>query len=449
MRDIRELSDVKAESGVIGTLIENPGFIEHFDVLKPNHFSDKLNQCLYWGIKELTIKGIKNIDAYNLNQVLSGQKGIAKVMDELNVPNLEDSLNLYAMIARDSLEEYLALASKVVEFAFKRELYIKLDHMGRFCFEQNMDLEALSNKVYDELDGLTESFIVSEKVNVIGNKVDEMWNYIQESRNPDGSFGIASKFAVLKDYFSYQPKELIIIEAQKKRGKSMFVMNEAVHKAQNGIPTLIIDTEMDDLLFFQRMLSHISGVSGSKIRDGKYTKEEEIKLDRAMKEIKELPLIHIYNTNMTMESIYSLCKVLKRTFGLSFVVYDYIKSNETSTGENYNILGAMTDYLKNKIAGELQLSVLAACQLNRDGKVADSDKIERYASCALTWKPKTLDRQHIDGVECGNFEVRIPINRIGTCMVFDDDEEEYLDFYFDGDTATISEAKQHRREKPF
>ena len=134
--------------------------------------------------------------------------------------------------------------------------------------------------------------------------------------------------------------------------------------------------------------------------------------------------------------------------GLTFVVFDYIKSNETSTSDNYNILGAKCDFLKNKIAGELDLAVLSACQLNRMGEVADSDKINRYLSVGIKWDYKTQEMIANDGMSCGNTYAKIYVNRLGQQMQ-PDDENDYIDFIFSGETMTIVEAEQHEKSNKF
>ena len=42
--DIAELSDIQSESGIIGTLINHPEFIEHSDFLQPRYFFQMDNQ---------------------------------------------------------------------------------------------------------------------------------------------------------------------------------------------------------------------------------------------------------------------------------------------------------------------------------------------------------------------------------------------------------------------
>ena len=53
-----------------------------------------------------------------------------------------------------------------------------------------------------------------------------------------------------------------------------------------------------------------------------------------------------------------------------------------------------------------------------------------------------------DGAECGNAYAKIYVNRLGKQMR-EDDEDDYIDLYFDGDKMTISEVKQHNKQNNF
>ena len=225
-------------------------------------------------------------------------------------------------------------------------------------------------------------------------------------------------------------------------------MNEVVHKLKNGIATLVIDSEMPTRLYTERLISHLSGVEIRKVKNGFYNQEEEQKINNCLAWIKKQPFVHIYDPNMTDDKLFSICKILQRKIGLEFVVYDYLKSNATSSSDNYNLLGAKCDFLKNNIAGELNLAVLTACQLNRTGEVADSMKINRYLSVGIKWGYKTQAMQMKDGADCGNAYAKIYPNRLGRQMD-EYDEESYIDFFFDGDRMSIYEAKQHEVEDYF
>lgn len=91
-------------------------------------------------------------------------------------------------------------------------------------------------------------------------------------------------------------------------------------------------------------------------------------------------------------------------------------------------------------------AVLAGAQLNRQDEVADSDKLERYASVSVKWRNKDSEELANDGKECGNFALSVTLNRLGEQMF----EDEYIDFSFDGSIMRIEEAKkQHNSEKAF
>jgi hypothetical protein len=155
--------------------------------------------------------------------------------------------------------------------------------------------------------------------------------------------------------------------------------------------------------------------------------------------VKKQPFVHIYTPTTTDEEIYAIHKILKYKMGLEFSIFDYIKSNILSTSENYNALGAKCDFLKNNVAGDLNIAILAGAQLNRNNQVADSDKLERYVSASMLWRDKTAEEIQRDGLDCGNFALTVDLNRLGEQM----SDEEFIDFKFDGNRMRIEEAKKH------
>ena len=446
--DITELSDIQSESGVIGTLIYHPDFILHTDYLQPGYFFGTENGCIYWAIQELYKNGITNIDAYNISNKLQSNKSVQKTIDKYNLPSVQEFIELYKETARHTIEEYKMLADNIVTLAFKRDLVKTFNLLSANCFNPDYELEKLNNVVYGELDKLTQKYIATTEIHTLGSDIDDIWNEIKSRRTSDGMYGIPSKYKSFVDYYTYEPGELVVIQAKYKQGKSVFLMNEVVHKLKNGVPTLVVDSEMPTRLYTERLISHLSGVEMKRIKNGDYTKEEEKKINDSLSWLKEQPFVHLYNPNISNEKLYSICKILKRKMGLTFVVYDYLKSNETATSDNYNVLGAKCDFLKNNIAGELDLAVLAACQLNRNGEVADSIKINRYLSVGIKWEYKTQEMIAKDGVQCGNAFAKIYVNRLGRQMLEDDDDD-YIDFIFSGDNMTIVEAKQHERTNEF
>lgn len=443
---IEELSDNNAESGVIATLIYHPEFILQTDYLHPEYFYANDNACIYWAIQELYKQGIDNIDALNISTMLHSNPRTKKAIEKYNLPSFNEYIDMCKNVARDSFDEYKLLTDIVVELAFKRDLYKLTNIFERSCFNREKSLNTLNKEFYDGLGKLTEKYIVCGKVEAFGKKVDSLWDEICNRRTENGLYGIPSKYPLLNEYFTYEPGELILISARMKQGKSMFMMNEAIHKLQNGIPTLYIDTEMSDVSFLERMLANLTGIPIRDIKNGNYTYKEDKLLGQYRDWIKQQPFVHEYMPIVSQEEIFKYNKILKHKIGLQFSIFDYIKSDEPDSVKNYNILGAFTGFLKNEVAGALDLSVLAGTQFNRSNEVADSDKIERYISVNINWRPKTQEEIVQDGIDCGNYAASIGINRLGART----NEDEYIDFIMDGKRARIEAAKTHEAEEnPF
>lgn len=445
-RLISDLSDNQAEAGVIATLVYHPEFILHTDYLRPSYFYRVENGCIYWAINELYKSGVETIDALNITNMLNSDQAVKRKMSECNLTDMHEFIEMSRYACRHSLEEYKLLVGNVVTMAFKRDLLKVSTEIQDSCFNSNADLARLNTLVNDKYTRLTEQYLVSSEIETFGAKVDSLWQEICDRRTDNGLYGIPSKYSILNDYFTYEPGELVLLKARMKQGKSAFFMNEAIHKIKNGVPTLFYDTEMKDRLFFERMLAHLTGIEIRRIKRGDYSYDEDQKLAKTMEWIKAQPFVHIYAPRTSDEEIYATHKILKYKIGLEFSIYDYIKSNIQSSSENSNVLGQKCDFLKNEIAGSLDIAMLAGAQLNRANDVADSDKIERYVSTTLWWRNKDNETIEKDGFKCGNYALTVDLNRNGAAM----DEEEYIDFKFDGSIMRIEEAEQHKvQDTPF
>lgn len=444
-KSVSEISDSNAEASVLATAIAHPTYVLQVDYLKPNYFYHVENGCIYWAITELIKSGVEEIDALNLTTMINSDKAVRKKIQEYNLNDMQEFINMSQYAARHTVEEFKLLVRTVVSLSFKREVVRVTNEINADCFNDNMDLSALNTIVNSRFSKLTEKYITSTEVELFGNKVGRLWKEICERRSADGFYGIPSKFDLFNQYFTYEPGELVLLKARMKQGKSAFFMNEALHKITSGVPTLYIDTEMTDRAFYERLLANMTGVSVNRIKSGRYSHEEALKIEETNAWLKDQPFVHIYMPSQNDDEIYATCKILKYKMNLQFFIFDYIKSNQCNAAENANLLGAKTDFLKNRIAGELSIAVLAGAQLNRANEVADSDKIERYVSTSILWRFKKSEEIHADGLDCGNIVANVSLNRNGEQML----EDEYIHLKFDGDRMRVEEAVQPKPKTPF
>lgn len=440
------MSDNQAEAGVIASLVYHPEFILHTDYLRPSYFYNVENGCIYWAIEQLYKNGVETIDALNITNMLNSDKAVKKKIEEYNLDDMQKFISACQYACRNTLEEYKLLVNNVVTMSFKRSLNKVVMEIQSDCFNADCDLAKLNTLVNTKINKLTEQYVVSNEIELFGSKVEDLWSEIKSRITDNGIYGIPSKFPSINNYLTYEQGELVLLKARMKRGKSAYFMNEAIHKIKNGVPTLFFDTEMQDRLFYERMLANLTGIEVKRIKTGKYSYEEGQLLEKTNDWIKKQPFVHIYRPTTTDEEIYATHKILKYKMGLEFSIFDYIKSNILSSSENYNALGARCDFLKNSVAGDLNIAMLAGAQLGRNNQVADSDKLERYVSASMLWRDKTAEEISKDGLDCGNFALTIDLNRLGEQMSDDD----YIDFAFDGNRMRIEEAKEHKTTKnPF
>lgn len=431
-----------SETGVIGTILCHPEYVYKTEYLKPNQFYNRELACIYHIISTLINKGVGDIDNFIIMTEIEGNKGFKNIISENDgisndVCGWLDDLRL---VSRSDVESYELLARNVVSNSFKRDSYIKLREMASGILSSNEDINAINYRMQTDITKFADDYIVDTNVQKIGDKIDVLYDLIKSRRNGSGYAGIPSKYQGLNEYFTYENGELVVIGGRAKSGKSMFFLNEAIHKVENGVPVAIFDTEMSDERWLIRFLALKSGIEIKKVKNGTGSLQENKAIDEALEWLRDKPLVHLYDPEWTKDKIYMTAKSLKQSMGLGLLIYDYIKVDDTSNinTKEHNVLGDMTNFLKNKVGGGLDIPIIAGGQMSpREQRLADSDKINRYASTIAYWMHKSKEEMVNDGTESGNCKFFIDYNRNGTQM----EEDEYLNFVFDGNRATIAQAQ--------
>lgn len=235
------LRDAEAEAGVVATLMYHPEFILHSDYLRESYFYNKENGAIYWAVKELFKSGIDTIDAINLTAMINSNNAVKRLMQRNNMENMQEFIDISKYASRETLEEYTLLAQSVTTMAFKRELQALSCRINNMCISEQFGVDELNEAVNGGINKLMEKYVIQEDVELFGEKIDELWQEIVDRRTDDGMYGIQSKFKCFGEYFTYENGEVVLLKARMKKGKSIFFMEEAIDKVENGIPTLYID----------------------------------------------------------------------------------------------------------------------------------------------------------------------------------------------------------------
>lgn len=439
-----DINSIESEAGIIASLIHNPELIYYSEFLLPNHFTNKENRLIYTAISDLVKREIKNIDPYNIIEDLNASEATRKLADALSVEKLQELFEMSDVLKRNTVEEYKMLVSNVLDAAFRRDTFRKLQECQGLCYDRTV--EGVQQKIYTLIDETMSSYSVIDDDPVFGDVVDELWAEVEAHQ--DGKFaGTPFKFPTLNDFLTIEPGELVVLGAPAKGAKSMFMLNEAVDLLKRGKSVMYIDSELSSRLFLCRLVSHLTGIEFRRVRSGRYDEEEGQRIKEAIAWVKTCKFKHIYMPLFSQEAIYTAVQKTYHKFdGLDILIVDYLKSSGDSDAfATYAELGKLTDMVKNDIAGAMGIAALAAAQLNSYGKLADSAKIYRNASSILLLTDKSEEELETYGPDCGNKKLIVSHNRNGMQHV----SGEWIDIEFEGNTCMLTEAKQHIPETPY
>lgn len=443
--------DTSAEAGILCTLIRHPEFELKNERLKPSFFYYPDNAEIYKSIKTLVGKGmVERIDERSLLSQLTMSADTEKLFYGEVKEKIKYIVDYANELDSGTEEAYKVLVDTVIGLGFKRHAVAELQRIMNDCMTCRIDdIDKINDRIITTSNNLASDFVTGDEIDYFGKKMDSLKEEMITRRNHDGSYGIATPWRSLNEYFSFESGELIVFQAQRKKGKSVIALNLSLALAKSGLNVVYFDTEMQDLGFFTRLCAHATGIPEKRIKNNSLTPEEKQIFDETFEYLKTLPIIHEYRCDWTKEGVVTQAKILKNKGKCDIFIYDYLKENESGSlnaADRARELGKWTDTIKNKIGGALQIPTIAFAQLTEDNKIATSKEIERYSSVGVIWDYKSKEHMAKHGQECGNAYMKVSYNRVGGFHSYDEDED-YIDFQFDGETLSIFETKaQHTKE---
>lgn len=350
------------------------------DFLRPEH------KLIYVMLGTLVKKGVSLFDGPLIineakdNDILVQIGGYEYVNAIIDMDVSDDNLPYYIEKALDASTKYkihgcLNKHSNSLETNAQEEDIKSSDIMDR----AGADLMDLSMK---------SKFVKEPK-----NLADGLDEYIEERRKNSIEYcGISSGFPILdKRIDGLVPGTLTVVCARPKEGKSTFLSCISSYVAYSlRKPVLYVDTEMSFEEWRARIISMLSGVEERRIKHGGYSDDEYSRICKASLLIKGSKLFHEYMPGYNVDKLISVYKKYKYKEDIGLAVFDYIKAPQGASNDKkeYQIIGDVTTALKD-LAGELQIPVLAANQVNRQDDIADSDRVLRYADVISFFRRRT------------------------------------------------------------
>ena len=360
-------NNIEAEQSVIGSiLVSNEIFDEINTIISNQNFFDPMHQKIFNSIESLIYKGML-ANPITLKNYFKDEK------DDLNIPEYLVKITKFSTSTRQAIEY-----SKIIYDMFVRRELIKISEQTIDTAKLN-DLETNGQTIIENSEKLLYELAENGSFNSSLIKFDEALKKTIEMasaayKNEEGIVGVPTGLKDLDDRLGgLHQSDLIIIAGRPGMGKTALATNIAFNAAQkiqnNGKKTNIafFSLEMSSEQLSTRILSEQARIRSDDIRRGKVTEEEINRYIETSRNIYNLPLYIDETPAITIATLSNRARRIKRLFGLSLVVVDYIQLMQSNLSKNegrVQEISEITQGLK-ALAKELSVPVLALSQLSR------------------------------------------------------------------------------------
>ncbi len=378
-QDLRKSpTNLEAERSLLGAILSNNKAFEQVEnFLHENDFAEPANKKIYGFIKKIIDKGqiadLNTLKFYleddNSLQELGGISYLLKICeDSISIINASH----YGKIIHDLSQrrQLISFGTDIVNKSFSPDIEN----------DANSLIENAEQNLYD----LATHGIIESGPKNFESILIETVDYVEKAYKKDSD--VVGLKTGLKDFDKkiggLHNSDLIIIAGRPSMGKTAFATNIAFNianyiESKNSVSknkVLFFSLEMSSEQLATRILSENSNISSEKIRTGEISKNDFDNLVKSSETLSDLSLFIDDTPALTVSSIRTRSRRLKRKEGLDLIIIDYLQLiNGESKNYNDNRVKEVSDITRGlkAIAKELHLPVIALSQLSR--KVEDRE----------------------------------------------------------------------------
>ena len=362
-------SNIEAEQSLIGSVLVNNDIIDEIsNIVNPGKFFDPIHRKIYEVIENLNNKGMI-ANPITLKNYFENDSGLSEV----------GGVDYLIKLTRfsSSIKQAIDYAKIIHEMYVKRELIFISDGIEDQATDDQAEktgeniIEDAEKSLFDlaERGNFSQTFM---KFNQAVDQTIEMATLAM--KNDKGIVGVPTGLTDLDEKLGGLHKsDLVILAGRPSMGKTALATNIAYNAAQ----TIMSRQEKSSVAFFSlemsseqlstRILSEQARIKSDDIRRGKVTEEEVNRYIETSRNIYNLPLYIDETPAITIATLSNRARRIKRLFGVSLVVVDYIqlmRSNSNKSDNRVQEISEITQGLK-ALAKELGVPVLALSQLSR------------------------------------------------------------------------------------
>ena len=361
--------NIGAEQALLGAILSNNLALEKVEnFLEPEHFSSKINGLIFKTLKNL----ISNDQIADLNTLKVFLENDSDFISNGGISYLlkisENSISIINSKQYGELIYDLFIRRKLIDLGTDliNDSYSNYQEQNSNIIIENTESNLYNlttdgdtqkgPKQFDDILSLTIEY--AEKAY---KKSDEVVGLKTGLNDFDKKIGGLHK------------SDLIIVAGRPSMGKTAFATNIASNicnkkSKENKTNVLFFSLEMSSEQLATRILSELSQISSEGIRTGNLSKTDFEKIVIASEKLKDLSLFIDDSPALTISSIRTRSRRLKRKKGLDLIIIDYL---QLISGESKNLndnrvkeISDITRGLK-AIAKELNIPVVALSQLSR------------------------------------------------------------------------------------
>nr|AWT38681.1 DNA replication helicase [Licmophora sp.] len=366
------------------------------------------------------------LQEYGLLQKVGGIKVLIEIVNQLpNLPYIEKHISL-------------------IKDKFLRRTLIKLGYkLINSSYITNISLETLLFDFEQQFFNLTSTFAPSKLTNTT-ELISEIFVELKQKVKYPNLPGLCTGFYSLDSLTQgFHKSDLIIIAGRPSIGKTAFSLTLALNICKLlKVPIVFFSLEMSKEQLFYRLLSMETNINQVRLRNGKLTKSDWIKLNKVVKLFSNLPFFINDCSNISIQDLQTNIKslILERN-QISLVIIDYLQLIQFKVEKSENRaqeLSQITRSLKNT-AREFNIPIIALSQLSRNvenrpdkkpilSDLRESGSIEQDADLIL------MLSQNQDSFGDSNSKIDLTIAKqrngpTGTIQLqFDKKLTKYLDF---------------------
>lgn len=354
-------SNLDAEEALLGAILLDPSsFATVTGDVKGEDFFLKEHRNIWFAINKL----------YQRNDKID-EITVAKELDVINGVQGSGWRDFLAKLIKRTpkSENYDTYAKLVSSAATRRNLLESAEEIRKLATDEEIDVSDVVSSAESSVISVKPS-LSKTRMSSLGEALASYYDVMERMvANDDRIVGVPTGYDELDHLLGgFQKTDYIICAGRTGIGKTSWLLSTGLNVARAGHPVVIFTLEMSAMQLVQRLVAVESGLSATQLRRGALNSSEMTRFAEALSNLSSLPIYIDDSPDLSPPTMFMRCRRLQDKDPLSLIIVDYIQLMSLSNkavGNREREVAEVSRGLK-RMAGDLDVTVLAAAQLSRE-----------------------------------------------------------------------------------